>query len=250
MYSNPVGIHLYITLYRHLWVNTRCNDTTKSPELTYMCRAIHAAKMLDQQQQLTTETEVKTPPLVVRMRPVVNLTDDQFFEFCQINRDLRIERTATGELLIMSPTGSETGGSNFELAVQLGNWTKQDGTGKGFDSSTGFTLPNGATISPDISWVKLERWNALPKEQRTKFAPLSPDFVVELRSPSDSLKDLSDKMQQYMDNGVRLGWLIDRKGRRVYIYRPGAPVEQLDNPETVSGAPELPGFVLKLGEIW
>jgi Uma2 family endonuclease len=206
--------------------------------------------VLDQQQQLTIETEVETHPLVVRMHPVVNLTDDQFFEFCQINRDLRIERTATGELLIMPPTGSETGGSNFELAVQLGNWTEQDGTGMGFDSSTGFTLPNGATVSPDISWVKLERWNALQKEQRIKFAPISPDFVVELRSSSDTLKDLQEKMQQYIDNGVRLGWLIDRKRRRVYIYRPGVPVEQLNNPETISGDPELPGFVLKIERIW
>jgi Uma2 family endonuclease len=206
--------------------------------------------VLDQHQHRATETEVETRPLVVQMHPVINLTDDQFFEFCQINRDLRIERTATGELLIMPPTGSETGGSNFELAVQFGNWVKQDGTGKGFDSSTGFTLPNGATVSPDISWVKLERWNALSKEQKTKFAPLSPDFVVELRSPSDTLKDLQDKMQQYMQNGVRLGWLIDRKRRRVYIYRPGVAVQQLDNPGTVSGDPELPGFVLKLEEIW
>jgi Uma2 family endonuclease len=188
--------------------------------------------------------------MVVRMHPVVNLTDDQFFEFCQINRDLRIERTATGELLIMPPTGSETGESNFRLSGQLFIWTEQDGTGTGFDSSTGFTLPNGATVSPDISWVKLERWNALPREQRTKFAPISPDFVVELRSKSDTLKDLQDKMQQYIDNGVRLGWLIDRKQRRVYVYRPGVPVEQLDNPETVSADPELPGFVLKLGKIW
>jgi len=205
--------------------------------------------MLDQK-QVRTEAEVETHPLIVRMHPVIDLTDDKFFDFCQINRDLRIERTATGELLIMPPTGSETGGSNFELAVQLGTWIKRDGTGKGFDSSTGFTLPNGATVSPDISWVKLERWNALSASQRIKFAPIVPDFVVELRSESDTLKDLSDKMQQYMNNGVKLGWLIDRKRRRVYIYRPGVPVQQLDNPETVSGDPELPGFVLKLGEIW
>jgi Uma2 family endonuclease len=206
--------------------------------------------MLDQQQQLTIETEVETHPLVVRMHPVVNLTDDQFFEFCQINRDLRIERTATGELLIMPPTGSETGGSNFELSGQLFIWTKQNGTGRGFDSSTGFTLSNGATVSPDISWVKLERWNTLSALQKTKFAPIAPDFVVELRSKSDTLKDLQDKMQQYMNNGVKLGWLLDRKQRRVYVYRPGVPVEQLDNPETVSGDPELPGFVLNLEEIW
>ncbi|NEQ20261.1 MAG: Uma2 family endonuclease [Microcoleus sp. SIO2G3] len=206
--------------------------------------------VLDHQQQLATEIEIETYPLVVRMHPVIDLTDDQFFEFCQINRDLRIERTATGELLIMSPTGSETGESNFRLSGQLFIWTEQDGTGTGFDSSTGFTLPNGATVSPDISWVKLERWNALPKEQRIKFTPISPDFVVELRSPSDSLSVLQDKMQQYISNGVRLGWLIDRKQRRVYIYRPGVPVQQLDNPETVNADPELPNFVLKLGQIW
>jgi len=206
--------------------------------------------MLDQQQRLAPETEIEIYPLVVRMHPVINLTDDQFFEFCQINRDLRIERTATGELLIMPPTGSETGGSNFELAVQFRIWVKQDGTGKGFDSSTGFTLPNGATVSPDLSWVKLERWNALSKEQRTTFAPISPDFVVELRSKSDTLKDLQEKMQQYINNGVRLGWLIDRRQSRVYVYRPGVSVECLENPETVSGEPELPGFVLEMKEIW
>ncbi len=206
--------------------------------------------MLDQKQPLTTETEVETRPIVVRMRPVINLTDDQFFEFCQINRDLRIERTATGELLIMPPTGSETGGRNFNLNGQLFVWTEQDGTGTGFDSSTGFTLPNGAKRSPDAAWVNLERWNALTPKLQEAFAPIAPDFVVELRSKSDALTDLQAKMQEYIDNGVRLGWLIDRKQRRVYIYRPGVAVEQLDNPETVSGDPELPGFVLKLGQIW
>jgi Uma2 family endonuclease len=124
----------------------------------------------------------------------------------------------------MSPTGSETGESNFRLSGQLFIWTEQDGTGTGFDSSTGFTLPNGATVSPDISWVKLERWNALPREQRTKFAPISPDFVVELRSKSDTLKDLQDKMQQYIDNGVRLGWLIDRKAATGLRLSPGVAV--------------------------
>jgi Uma2 family endonuclease len=161
--------------------------------------------VLDQQQQLTTETEVETRPIVVRMQPVVNLTDDQFFEFCQINRDLRIERTATGELLIMPPTGSETGGSNFELSGQLFIWTKQDGTGRGFDSSTGFTLPNGATVSPDISWVKLERWNTLSALQKTKFAPIAPDFVVELRSKSDTLKDLARQNAAVHEQWCQIG---------------------------------------------
>ncbi|MBD1942501.1 Uma2 family endonuclease [Coleofasciculus sp. FACHB-712] len=206
--------------------------------------------MLDQQ-QVTTEVEVETHPLVVRMRPVIDLTDDQFFEFCQINRDLRIERTAEGELLIMPPTGSSTGNQNAKLLVQLGVWAERDGTGVYFDSSTGFKLSPGAPpVSPDASWIKLERWNALAPEQQEKFAPISPDFVVELRSKSDGLKPLQSKMQDYIDKGVKLGWLLDRQNRRVYIYRPGVPVQELDNPETVSGAPELPGFILKLGQIW
>ncbi len=201
----------------------------------------------------TLERESSTPitqPLVLHLEPAIKLTDEQFFEFCQLNRDLRIERTATGELEIMSPTGSETGGRNFNLTVQLGIWVEQDKTGIGFDSSTGFTLPNGAERSPDAAWITLDRWNALPLEQREKFAPISPDFIVELRSPSDSLNTLQNKMQEWIDNGVKLGWLIDRKHRKVYIYRPGVDVECLDHPDTVSGAPVLPGFVLNISKIW
>jgi Uma2 family endonuclease len=178
------------------------------------------------------------------------LTDEQFFELCQINRDLRIERTATGELVIMPPTGTETGGRNFNLIGQLWVWVNQDGTGIGFDSSTGFTLPNGAERSPDAAWVKLERWNALSPEQQKKFAPICPEFVVELRSPSDNLEPLKTKMQEYIDNGALLGWLIDRKRQRVYVYRLGVSVECLDNPASVSGDPVLPGFVLDLSKIW
>jgi len=198
----------------------------------------------------TVTTPVENSPLVLHLHPVINLTDEQFFEFCQINRDLRIERTATGELLIMPPTGSETGGRNFRLNGQLYNWTEQNGTGVGFDSSTGFTLPNGAKVSPDAAWVKLERWNALTPEQQQKFAPICPDFVVELRSASLHLTPLKTKMQEYIDNGALLGWLIDRKKRQVYIYRPGVAVECLDNPATVSGESVLPGFVLDLSKIW
>ncbi|MFP5269344.1 Uma2 family endonuclease [Coleofasciculus sp.] len=198
----------------------------------------------------TVTTPVENSPLVLHLHPVINLTDEQFFEFCQINRDLRIERTATGELLIMPPTGSETGGRNFRLNGQLYNWTEQNGTGVGFDSSTGFTLPNGAKVSPDAAWVKLERWNALTPEQQQKFAPICPDFVVELRSASDNLTPLKTKMQEYIDNGALLGWLIDCKKQQVYIYRPGVAVECLDNPATVSGDPVLPVFVLDLSKIW
>ncbi|MFE1744181.1 Uma2 family endonuclease [Coleofasciculus sp. H7-2] len=188
--------------------------------------------------------------LVLHLEPVIHLTGERFDDLCQLNRELRIERKASGELVVMSPTGSETGERNFSLNGQLWVWVKQDGTGKGFDSSTGFTLPNGAKISPDAAWIRLERWDALSKEQQKKFAPISPDFVVELRSQSDRLKDLQEKMQEYIDNGVRLGWLIDRIQRKIYIYRPGIPVECLDNPNSVSGDPELPRFILDLSEIW
>ncbi|MEH2359988.1 Uma2 family endonuclease [Nostoc sp.] len=179
----------------------------------------------------------------------IDLTDEQFFQMCQKNRDYRFERTASGELLIMPPTGSDTGNRNFDIVVELGIWNKQTKLGKGFDSSTGFTLPNGAERSPDASWVKIERWNALTPEQQEKFAPICPDFVVELRSPSDSLKDLQEKMQEYIENGAQLGWLIDRKNKRVEIYHPGKNVETLDNPASLSGENVLPGFVLDLRPI-
>ena len=199
---------------------------------------------------IQTTAPAENAPLVLQMSPVIEMTDDQFFEFCQLNRDVRIERTPKGELIIMSPAGSETGNRNFDLIVQLGIWTRQDGTGIGFDSSTGFTLPNGGTRSPDAAWIKLERWNAIPPEQQVKFAPICPDFVVELRSPSDNLQPLKDKLQEYIDNGTSLGLLIDRKNRKVYIYRPQQEVECLDNPSTLSGDPLLPGFVLDLSKIW
>jgi Uma2 family endonuclease len=195
-------------------------------------------------------TIAETSPLVLQLRPVLDMTADQFFDFCQINRDVQLERTATGDLIIMSPTGSETDQRNFNLLVELGIWVQKDGTGVGFGSSGGFTLQNGATRSPDAAWVQLSRWDALTPEQRSKFAPICPDFVVELRSPSDSLKPLQDKMQEYIDNGLRLGWLIDRKEQTVYVYRPDAPVEPLHQPETISGEAVLPGFVLELSKIW
>ncbi|MEH2149995.1 Uma2 family endonuclease [Nostoc sp.] len=179
----------------------------------------------------------------------IDLTDEQFFQMCQKNSNYRFERTASGEILIMPPTGSDTGNHNFDMVVELGIWNKQTKLGKGFDSSTGFTLPNGAERSPDVSWVKIERWNALTPEQQEKFAPICPDFVVELRSRTDSLKELQEKMQEYIENGTQLGWLIDRKNKRVEIYRPGKDVEILDNPASLSGENVLSGFVLDLQQI-
>ncbi|AFZ59013.1 protein of unknown function DUF820 [Anabaena cylindrica PCC 7122] len=189
-------------------------------------------------------------PIILKMQPNIIMTDDQFFDFCQLNRDLRIERNHLGDLLIMSPTDSETGERNFNLIGELGIWTKQDSTGVGFGSSGGFTLPNGAVRSTDAAWINKARWEAIPVEQRKKFAPICPDFVVELRSETDSLKTLQEKMQEYIENGVKLGWLLDRKQRKVFIYRPDQLVEELDNPKTLNGENILPGFVLDLREIW
>jgi len=179
----------------------------------------------------------------------MELTDEQFFRLCQHNRDLQFERTANGEILIMPPTGGETGNRNIELAFQVQAWSRQNNLGIAFDSSTGFKLPNGANRSPDASWVKRERWEALTAEQREKFVPLCPDFVVELLSPSDSLKETQAKMQEYIDNGAKLGWLIDRKSQHVEIYRPNRDVEVVENPTSLSGEDVLPRFVLDLRTI-
>lgn len=176
----------------------------------------------------------------------IDLTDEQFFELCQKNRDYRFERTPQGELIIMPPTGSETGNRNGRLTQRLFNWTDTNELGIAFDSSSGFKLPNEAKRSPDASWVKIERWNALTLEQQGKFAPICPDFVVELRSPTDFLKTTQEKMQEYIDNGARLGWLIDQKNQRVEIYRQGQDVEILQSPASLSGEDVLPGFVLDL----
>ncbi len=197
-----------------------------------------------------TTTNEATNHIVLQMSPVISMSEDSLFDFCQLNSHLRIERTATGELIIMSPAGSETGNRNAKLMQQLANWTDKDGTGIEFDSSAGFILPNAATRSPDASWIKLTKWNALSDEQKAKFAPICPDFVVEIRSPSDSLKVLQDKMEEYIDNGASLGWLIDRKNRQVYIYCPNQNVECLDNPATLSGDSLLTGFSLDLTKIW
>lgn len=189
-------------------------------------------------------------PLAVHLPSAMQMNDEQFYAFCLANRDLRIERCATDDVIIMPPAFSEVSNRNCNIAVQLGEWTAQSGTGIGFDSSAGFTLSNRAVRSPDAAWITLERWNALTEQQKASFAPICPDFVVELRSASDSLAELQTKMQEYIDNGARLGLLIDRKNRTVHRYRPDHSPELLNDPETVSCDPELPGFALNLTRIW
>ncbi len=180
----------------------------------------------------------------------VRLSDEQFYQLCQDNDDLRLELSAEGELIIMPPTGGTTGSRNSRINYQIAGWAIADGTGLSFDSSTMFILPNGAKRSPDASWVSRERWDALSQTERDKFVPLCPDFVLELRSPSDRLAYLQEKMDEYVSNGARLGFLLDAGAKRVYVYVPGQSVESIDNPRTVSGDPVLPGFVLDLKDIW
>jgi Uma2 family endonuclease len=194
--------------------------------------------------------ELQTIPLHSPLELTLELTDEQFFQLCIDNRDLRFERTASGGLIIMPPTGSETGNFNIDLSYQLQSWSRQNKhLGIAFDSSTGFKLPDGTDISPDGAWIRRDRWDALTAEEKKKFAPICPDFVVELRSTTDSLEKLRAKMKVYVKNGARLGWLLDRKNRKVEISRQGSDVEILDSPATLSGEDVLPGFVLDLSDI-
>lgn len=193
---------------------------------------------------------VEYAPLIVHWRPAVDVTDEQFFEFCRINRDLRIERAADGDVVIMSPAGGRTGARNLEITVQLGQWTTRDGRGVAFDSSTGFRLPNGAVRSPDAAWVLRSRLDALADEAKDRFLALCPDFVIELRSPSDELRSLREKMEEYQANGARLGWLIDPATRSVYVYGSDAEPREVVNPAELSAEPVLPEFVLNLAAIW
>lgn len=196
------------------------------------------------------EKKVVTGPLVLRMQPVISLTDDQLLEFCRINRDLQIERTAEGDLIIMSPAGAESSWRNSELITHLNTWAKQDRTGIVFDSSGGFILPNGAMRAPDVAWVKRDRLAAIDPAQKKKFLPLCPDFVIELRSASDRLRNVQLKMEEYVENGLQLGWLINPQQKQVYIYDSTGQVTQLDDADTISGDPMLPGFTLDLAAIW
>jgi Uma2 family endonuclease len=186
---------------------------------------------------------------ILKLEPIIHISPEQFTSICHANPEAKLELTAQGELVIVSPTGGESGMRNFWLTAQLAMWVKQDGTGVGFDSSTMFCLPNNAFRSPDAAWIQLSRWNTLTDEQKRTFPPISPDFVIELRSPSDSLKELREKMQEYIDNGVRLGWLIDPINKQVEIYRSDSIPETLSNPKQIEGESVLPGFILVLEEI-
>ena len=189
-------------------------------------------------------------PMRVHFGKGEGMTDEEFFEFCQANRDFRIERTSEGEVIVRPPTGGETGNRGLTIAGQFGTWAMDRSDGAGFDSSSGFRLPNGATRSPDAAWVRRSRLEGLTSEDKRRFMPLCPDFVIELRSPSDTLASVEEKMREYMDNGAELGWLIDPQARCVHIYRAGEPVERLESSPSVSADPVLPGFTLNLRKIW
>ncbi|HEY9693678.1 MAG TPA: Uma2 family endonuclease [Oculatellaceae cyanobacterium] len=188
--------------------------------------------------------------LTLNLDPIIQLTSAQFYQLCQANPDLKLERNANGELIVMPPTGGETGKRNSNINAQLWLWNQQTQLGEVFDSSTGFTLPNKADRSPDAAWVEKSRWDALNAEEREKFIPLCPDFVIELLSPNDSLKKTQDKMLEHIQNGCRMGVLINRKNQQVEIYRPGKEREVLNNSSSISGEDVLPGFVLNMQGIW
>jgi Uma2 family endonuclease len=194
---------------------------------------------------------LEAKPLLLDVhRITLRLTPEEFEKLCQDNPDRSFELTATGELIVMTPVGGESGNSELELGIDLGNWNRQTKLGKIFSSSTIFVLPNGAQRSPDVAWVELSRWEALTPDQRKKFPPLAPDFVIELRSATDRIPPLREKMEEYRSNGVRLGLSIDPKNKQVEIYRPGQETEILESPASIDCSEVMPGFVLSMSEIW
>lgn len=189
-------------------------------------------------------------PLSLEVGSALRLTDEELFELCARNRELRIERTARGDLIVMTPAGGESSHRSLEIAAALHTWAKQDGTGVAFDSSGGFVLPNGAMRAPDAAWVRRDRLAGLSAQAKQRFLPLCPDFVVEVRPPSDSLAEQQEKLEEYRESGARLGWLVDAEARRIYVYRPGEPVAVVENPRSIAGDPELPGYALDLEPVW
>lgn len=188
-------------------------------------------------------------PITLNLEPIVKLTPEQFCRLCESNPEAKLEMTSLGELVVMSPTGGMSGNRNIKLSYRLERWTEEDGTGIAFDSSTMFKLPNGAFRSPDASWIPLDRWNQLSLEEQETFPPICPDFVIELRSKTDSLRSLQDKMQEYIDNGAQLGFLLNPQGKQVEIYRQGCEKDVLNAPTQLSGEALLPEFVLSLDNI-
>ncbi|WP_309739924.1 Uma2 family endonuclease [Chamaesiphon sp. OTE_20_metabat_361] len=202
---------------------------------------------------------LETQPLLLDVRSItLRVTHEEFEKLCQDNPERSFELTASGELIVMPPVGGESGSYESELGIDLGNWNRQTRLGKTFSSSTVFVLPNGAQRSPDAAWVELSRWEALTPEQRKKFPPLAPDFVIELRSATDRLSPLREKMEEYKANGVRLGLLIvggaslkeNPQNRQVEIYRPGREPESLTSPTSIDCSEVMPDFILSLSEIW
>ena len=185
-----------------------------------------------------------------QLLPEPEVTDEEFLMLCQANPDMRLERTAEGAIIIMPPAGAESSERNADLTYQVVAWSKRDGTGRIFDSSGGFTLPNGAIRSPDVAWVRGERWDRLTPAQKAGFAPLCPDFAIELRSATDRLRSVQLKLEEYIANGTQLAWLIDPQTRTVHVYRPDRLVEKLDHPAEIRGDPELPGLVVDLVGVW
>ena len=196
------------------------------------------------------QSETRNGGIVVRLQPALCPTDERFYEFCRLNDELRIERDAGGEVSIIPPAGWETAATNLEIAAQLHGWARSNRNGRAADSSAGYVLPNGAMRSPDASWVSNERLAHLTVDERARFLPVCPDFVIELRSPTARLAALQAKMAEYLANGAALGWLIDPTDRRVFVYRPGSDPEELDSPASVSGDLLLEGFRLTLAEVW
>lgn len=204
-------------------------------------------------------SDISTEPLGVLYADLITLhlptsgescSDAEFIRLCELDSEMRFERNSDGSVVVMTPSGAESSGHNFKIALELGVWAKKDGTGKGFDSSGLFKLPNGSIRCPDASWILLERWNVLSREDKRGLAPIGPDFVVALKSPFDRMSQLRKKMREYIEVGVRLGWLIDPDAKLVESYRPGAEVEVLKNPTFVSGDPELEGFKMPMAKIW
>ena len=209
----------------------------------------HVNKITSTDRSLAEAHNVMTATLL-NLEPILTLTRQQFYELCAANPDAKLERNANGALIVMSPTGGETGNWNAAIISETYVWNRRSKKGKVFDSSTGFSLPNEADRSPDLAWISLDKWEALSVEERRGFLPLCPDFVVELLSPSDSWKQGLLKMVEYQENGCRLGWLIDPRRKRVAIYRENQPVEILENPLSLSGENVLEGFTLNLADLW